>query len=81
MKYSTANFYLAVWFMTRGLIPSVEYEQGGDKANFVFDITNAEAKVHIQEFYQDEIVQEFIEGIRKLKSELYANKEPKHYEK
>jgi len=82
-QYNTENFYLAVWLTIKGLVPKVTYlKQNPDeqqKATFFFDLTEKQAKVHIQEFYQDEVVQEFIEGIKRLKSELYANKEPKVY--
>ena len=77
--YNTTNFYLAVWLMVKGFNPDITYPENNNKATFIFNIGEAEAKKHIQEFYQDEIIQEFIENTKRLKGNLYANKEPSEF--
>lgn len=78
MKFRTSNFYLSVWLMIYGLEPKVEYISP-HKAEFVFDITEDEAKIKTQEFYQDEMMQEFIQKTKRLKSLLYEKKDPEVY--
>lgn len=83
-NYETDDFYLSVWLLSRGFVPSAEW-RGQDsgrkpKAYFVFpDVSIEEIQRNEQEFRQDEVVQEFKEGIKRLKDILYKDKEPTVY--
>jgi hypothetical protein len=80
-NYKTPNFYLSVWLLAKGYVPHIEYvKPNSNKAVFVFDgLTEEEAEDSIQEFHQDEVMQEFIQAIKKLKDMLYTDREPEIY--
>lgn len=75
-KYETTNFYLSAWLLSRGLLPKLEYKNpNSNKATFVFE-SDSNLETHIQEFHQDDVTQEFIQSIKKLKDILYKDREP-----
>ena len=73
--YSTTNFYFAAWLMVRGYEADVVYAENDTKrATFVFEgLSLEEADVFLQEYHQDDVTQEFISAIRRLKTQLYSD--------
>lgn len=76
--YKTNDFYLSVYLQTQGHIASVEYPEGSRKAYFIFeDIDREKVERLTQQFYQDDILQDFIVNIRSMKDKLYMDRQPK----
>lgn len=76
--YRTNDFYLSVYLQTQGHIADVEYPENSNRAFFTFvEIDKDEVERLTQQFYQDDILQDFIVNIRGMKDKLYMNRPPK----
>lgn len=73
--YKTETFYVAVWLLSRGFVPTLEWD--GNICTFKFkDLPVDEALKHVQEYHQDQVIQEFIQANRALKDMMYSREKP-----